>query len=73
MTRENGPMPSKRRSPRPYRDSAIVYGVLAAVVVLIAIITGGRVAWSIVLGLAAFVLATGWTWWRLRQRAQRTR
>jgi hypothetical protein len=66
-------MPAKRRSLRPYRDSAIVYGVLAAVVVVIAIATGGRVAWSIVLAVAAFVLATGWTWWHLRRQAQRRR
>jgi O-antigen ligase len=66
-------MPSKRRSLHPYRDSAIVYGVLAALVVLIAVLTGGRVAWSIVLGIAAFLLATGWTWWKLRQQAQRRR
>jgi hypothetical protein len=71
--RENGPMPSKRRSMHPYRDSAIVYGVLAALVILIAVLTGGRVAWSIVLGIGAFLLAMGWTWWRLRQQAQRRR
>ena len=72
MTR-NGPIPSKRRSLHPYRDSAIVYGILAALVILIAVLTGGRVAWSIVLGIAAFVLAMGWTWWRLRQQAERRR
>jgi hypothetical protein len=73
VTSENGPMPGKRRSRHPYRDSAIVYGVLAAVVILIAIFTGGRVAWAVVLGIAAFLLATAWTWWRLRQQAQRGR
>ena len=73
MKSENGPMPAKRRSTRPYRDSAIVYGVLAVVVVLIAIFTGGRVGWAVVLGIAAFLLAMGWTWWRLRQQAQRRR
>jgi predicted tellurium resistance membrane protein TerC len=71
--RENGPIPSRRRSLHPYRDSAIVYGILAALVVLIAVLTGGRVAWSIVLGIAAFLLATGWTWWHLRQQAERRR
>ena len=69
--RESGPIPSRRRSLHPYRDSAIVYGILAALVVLIAVLTGGRVAWSIVLGIAAFLLATGWTWWNLRKRAER--
>jgi len=71
MTSENGPIPSKRRSRRPYRDSAIIYAVLAAVVILITILTGGRVAWAILLGIVAFVIATGWTWWHLRQNAQR--
>jgi O-antigen ligase len=66
-------MPSKRRSLHPYRDSAIVYGILAALVILIAVLTGGRVAWSFVLGIAAFVLATGWTWWHLRQQARSRR
>jgi Flp pilus assembly protein TadB len=71
MRSDNGPLPSRRRSRRPYRDSAIVYGVLAAVVVVIAVVTGGRVAWSILLAVAAFVLATAWTWWHLRRQAQR--
>jgi hypothetical protein len=73
MRSENGPMPSRRRARRPYRDSAIVYGVLAAVVVVITIITGGRVAWGVVLAVAAFVLATGWTWWHLHRQVQRRR
>ena len=70
MTRENGPMPSRRRPRRPYRDSAVVYGVLAVVVVLIAILTGGRVAWAIAGGVGAFVVAAGWTWWRLREQGR---
>ena len=73
MTSENGPMPAKRRSRHPYRDSAIIYGALAVVVVLIASFTGGRVAWAVVLGVAAFLLATAWTWWQLRRQAQRRR
>jgi O-antigen ligase len=71
MTSGNGPVPPRRRARRPYRDSAIVYGVLAALVVVITILTGGRVGWAVVLGVAAFVVATGWTWWHLRQQAQR--
>ncbi|HSP71519.1 MAG TPA: hypothetical protein VLN26_04070 [Gaiellaceae bacterium] len=51
---------------RHYRDSAILYGVLAALVVVIAAVTGGNVALAAVLAAAAFVVAMAWTWWRSR-------
>ena len=56
---------------RRYRDSAILYAVLAVLVVVIAVITGGDVVQAVVLAAAAFVVAMGWTWWRFRARAQR--
>jgi hypothetical protein len=39
-------------------------------VVLIAWLTGSGPARSLVGGVAAFVLATAYTWWRLRAREQ---
>jgi nicotinamide riboside transporter PnuC len=63
-------VPHRRRSRRPYRDSALVYAVLGSLVVVITLATGGKVLRAAVLGLLAFLLATGWTWWRLRQREE---
>jgi hypothetical protein len=68
---ENGPMPAKRRSSRPYRDSALLYGAMALVVIVIGLATDGGVLRSLGIGVAAFVLATGWTWWRMRVRERR--
>jgi hypothetical protein len=37
-------------------------------VVVIAYASGSSLLRSVVGGVAAFLLATGWTWWRLRVR-----
>jgi hypothetical protein len=71
MTSGNGRNPARRRSPRPYRDSALLYGALGLIVVLIAVLTGGRVLWAIVAATGAFVTATGWTWRNIRAREAR--
>jgi Flp pilus assembly protein TadB len=65
----------RRRFPkRPYRDTAIFYGVLAAIVVVVALVTGGDLSRALVIAAAFFVVATGWSWWRFRERlAQRGR
>ncbi len=54
----------------PFRDSAIVYGILAGVIVLLTAITGGGLGRGVAIAFAFFVLATGWSWWRFRQRLQ---
>jgi Flp pilus assembly protein TadB len=54
----------------PFRDSAILYAVLAGVIVLMTAITGGGIARGVVVAIAFFLVATGWTWWRFRQRLQ---
>jgi membrane protein implicated in regulation of membrane protease activity len=56
---------------RPYRDSAILYGVLALAIVLVAWLTGGGLVRAVVVALAFFVVATAWSWWRFRERLQR--
>jgi hypothetical protein len=61
--------PPPRLPRHPFRDSAILYGVLAAIIVIVAVATGGGVAKGIVIALAFFVVATAWSWWRLRERA----
>ena len=54
----------------PFRDSAILYAVLAGVIVVMTAITGGGLARGVVVAIGFFVVATGWTWWRFRQRLQ---
>jgi len=74
MTSTNGRRPSRRsRTPRPYRDSALVYGAFAIIVVVVAAATGGTVLWAVVAATAAFVLATAWTWCSIRLREARKR
>jgi len=41
---------------------------MGAVVVIVAYATGSGVLRSLAGGTAAFVLATAWTWWRVRSR-----
>ena len=54
----------------PFRDSAIVYAVLAGVIVAVAYLTKGDVVDALVIGAAFFLLATAWSWWRFRQRLE---
>lgn len=60
---------SPRRLPaHPYRDSAIVYGILAAVVVGVTALTDGNLGAALIIAPLLFVVATAYSWWRLRQR-----
>ena len=68
MTETNGAKPARKREPRPYRDSALVYAFFGLLVIVLAVVTGGHVLWAIVGAAGAFVLATGWTWRNLRNR-----
>jgi hypothetical protein len=70
VTSTNGNNPKRRGSAHPYRDSALAYAGLGALVVAFAYLTGSGVIKSFAGGTAAFVLATAWTWWRLRSREQ---
>jgi len=66
--------PGERSIPKhPYRDTALVYGGMAIVVVLIAWATGGDVLKAFLVAGLFFVAATLWTWrnWRNRLRAER--
>jgi hypothetical protein len=53
---------------RPYRDSAILYGALAAVVLLFSLLTGSDLVRAIIVAVAFFIAATAWSWFRFRQR-----
>ena len=70
MTSTNGRSP-RRRPPRPYRDSLLIYAVLGVIVIVLAILTGGRILWAVVGGVGAFLIATAWTWRTLRERERK--
>jgi membrane protein implicated in regulation of membrane protease activity len=63
---------TERRIPeRPYRDSALLFTVLAGMIFLVTLLTGGSVLKAILVAAGVFVLATAWTWWRFRTRIER--
>ena len=62
------PTPRSRVPKHAYRDSAILYGVLAVVLVLLVWATGGDVARAVFFACAAFVVATAWSWRSFRNR-----
>ena len=66
------------RPKRPFRDSAIFYGALSILFVLIVWATGGPVLprWGdgqrepggLPIAIVFFFIATGYSWWRFQQR-----
>jgi hypothetical protein len=64
-------VPPRSVPKHPYRDTVLVYGVLAALVVLIAWVTGGPVLKSVALAAGLFVAAVAWSWFRWHQRLSR--
>lgn len=58
------------RSRHPFRDTVIMYAVLAIVIVVVAKFTDGDVGRAIVGAAAFFVVATAWSWWRFRRRVE---
>ena len=68
-------------SKRPYRDSALVYAGFAIVFVIVVAATGGTVLprlnrgtdegfviGALPIAAGCFLLATGYSWWRIRTR-----
>ena len=53
---------------QPYRSAAIVHGLLAVAIVLVAWLSDGSIGKALAVAAAYFVIATGWTWFRFRQR-----
>jgi len=62
-----------RRSRHPFRDTVILYAVLAIVIVIVAAFTNGDLARALVGAAGFFVVATAWSWWRFRRRAEQER
>jgi membrane protein implicated in regulation of membrane protease activity len=54
----------------PYRDTLVVYGALAVIVVLVAWATGGAVAKAAVIAVIFFVVASAWNVYRWRTKAR---
>jgi Flp pilus assembly protein TadB len=65
--------PEPRVPRHPFRDSAILYAILSIVVVLFAYFTGGGLVRALLIAAAFFVVATGWSWWRFRERLEQRR
>lgn len=58
---------------RPFRDSAIFYAVLAALLVGVAAATGGDLVVAAAVAAGFFVVATAYSWWRWRARLEAER
>jgi hypothetical protein len=59
----------KRAIPRrPFRDSAIFYAILSAVVIIVGILTGNRVLPTLAVAAVFFLIATSYSWWRWQRR-----
>ena len=52
----------------PYRDTAVVYAVLALILIGVAALTGSNLGRAGILAGAFFVVATLWNWWRFHSR-----
>jgi Flp pilus assembly protein TadB len=63
--------PPHQPAKRPYRDTFLVYGALAVVVVIVAWLTGGSLGRAVVVALAFFGAASLWNVYRLRTRKNR--
>jgi hypothetical protein len=68
VTSSNGRSARPRRKPHPYRDTALIYGGFAVVVLAIAIVTGGHPVRAAIAAGLAFLAATGWHWRAIRNR-----
>jgi len=55
----------------PFRATALLHAGLAVVILVFAGLTGGAMTRAIGFAVGYFVLATGWSWFRLRQRERR--
>jgi hypothetical protein len=65
----------KRRADRPipahpYRDTALVYGIMSLLLVVIAWLTGGDAIRAILVAAVFFLVATAWSWWKFRRRIE---
>ena len=55
----------------PYRDTALVYGVMSVLLVVVAWLTGGDALRAILVAVVFFAVATAWSSWKFRGRIKR--
>ena len=60
---EHRPIPA-----HPYRDTALVYGIMAALLIIVASVTGGDILRAILVAVVFFLVVTAWSWWKFRER-----
>ena len=65
-------MPETPTPKHPYRDTLLVYGAIALVIVLFGWLTGGDVGHAILVAFAVFIAASAWSavMWRRRLRRE---
>jgi membrane protein implicated in regulation of membrane protease activity len=63
-------LPESPPPKHPYRDTLLVYGGLAVVVVLVAWATGGKVLQAVGIALAFFVVASAWNAYRWHSKTR---
>ena len=66
MRRLRWPTHERMLPKHPYRDSALIYAGLAVLVVVVALLTGASIVKAVIAAIAAFLVATLYSWWRLR-------
>ena len=62
-------VPDRPPPKHPIRDTLLVYGAFAVIIVLVAWATGGGVAKAAVVGVIFFAVASAWNVYRLRAKA----
>jgi hypothetical protein len=62
-------VPAVPSSRHPFRDSLIIYAVLALAIVVLAGVTGGGWTRAVLVAAAFFLGASAWSWWRSRGRS----
>ena len=67
---EWGGIPKVPPPKNPYRDTLLVYGGMALVILIVAWLTGGSIAKAVLVAAVFFVIASGWTMYRFRVRAR---
>jgi nicotinamide riboside transporter PnuC len=66
-------LPDEPPPKRPYRDSLLLHLAFALIIVGVAWLTDGSLSRAIAYAGVFFVVATGWSWWKWRQRFERDR
>ena len=63
-------MPHAPLPQHPFRDSVLVYGGMALVLIIVAWATGGPLDRAVAVAVGFFLVATAWSWSRWRRRLQ---